>query len=305
MSCDGPHWGKYRGTVITSADMTFSGRLLCEVPAFPGMILNWATPCVPYAGFEQGLFAMPPTGADVWVEFENGDLDYPIWSGCFWGEGEIPVTPELGPLSAALVKVFKTPFCTVQLDDTPEVGGIKISVGEEAVAVPITLTMTSEGLTITTGPTTVLVNAETGVTITVAETVMTLDEETASVEAPTIELTAEEAINLESPAISVKGETDFTGGVAVEGAVEMTPAVAIEGALDVTGDTTLVGAVELTGPLAMEGAAEIAGALSVEGATNVVGFMGVEGDANVAGALTVEGDEAVAGIIEGVIVPPF
>ena len=47
-------------------------------------------PCAPFAGSGVGFFALPPVGANVWVEFEGGDPDYPIWSGCFWGAGEVP-----------------------------------------------------------------------------------------------------------------------------------------------------------------------------------------------------------------------
>ena len=44
-------------------------------------------PCVPVAGIQTGMFTVPPIGSGVWVEFEQGDPDYPIWTGCFWGIG--------------------------------------------------------------------------------------------------------------------------------------------------------------------------------------------------------------------------
>jgi uncharacterized protein involved in type VI secretion and phage assembly len=47
-------------------------------------------PCTPYAGRDVGFFAIPPVNSNVWVEFEQGDPDYPIWSGCFWGMNELP-----------------------------------------------------------------------------------------------------------------------------------------------------------------------------------------------------------------------
>lgn len=304
MTCDGPHWGKYRGTVITSADPLFAGRLLCAVERFPGMVFNWAAPCVPYAGVEQGFFAMPPTGANVWIEFENGDLDYPIWSGCFWGEGEIPIAPELGPLSAALVKTFRTPFCTVQLDDTPEVGGITIRLEDPAVP-PVVLSMNATGLTIQTGPATVNVNAETGVSVNVADTEVIASEAEITLEAPAVSVTAEAEVGVECANANVTGDVDVTGALVVEGPAQMAPSVTIEGALDVSAETTILGDLNLTGPLVMEGAAQVAGSLLVEGVTSAAGFFGVEGDCNVAGVLTVEGDEAVAGVIEGVVVPPL
>ena len=52
---------------------------------------TWAMPCVPLAGMQMGVFVVPPIGAGVWVEFEQGDPDYPIWTGCFWGSAaEVP-----------------------------------------------------------------------------------------------------------------------------------------------------------------------------------------------------------------------
>jgi hypothetical protein len=60
-------------------------------------------------------------GANIWVEFEGGNTDYPIWSGCFWGTGEAPVSPAL-----AAMKVLKTDIATITVDDTPGVGGVKI-----------------------------------------------------------------------------------------------------------------------------------------------------------------------------------
>ena len=41
-----------------------------------------------------GTFVRPRIGANVWVEFERGDPDKPIWVGCWWGEGQIPVMAE-------------------------------------------------------------------------------------------------------------------------------------------------------------------------------------------------------------------
>lgn len=87
-------FGKYRGTVANNADPRMQGRIQVSVPAVLGdSLLSWAMPCVPYGGPQVGFFAVPPNGANVWVEFEGGDPDYPIWTGCFWGDGEAPVQP--------------------------------------------------------------------------------------------------------------------------------------------------------------------------------------------------------------------
>ena len=85
----GRHFGKYRGEVVDNSDPTRRGRLLVKATAVMGDTELWAMPCVPYAGDQVGLFALPPVGAKVWVEFEGGDTDYPIWTGCFWTDGQI------------------------------------------------------------------------------------------------------------------------------------------------------------------------------------------------------------------------
>jgi hypothetical protein len=106
------HYGKYRGRVIGNRDPTSRGRLLLVVPAVMGEAQLWALPCLPYAGPNVGLFALPPIDANVWVEFEGGDTDFPIWSGCFWSDGQAPagdVEPH--------VSFFKTDFATLRIDN--------------------------------------------------------------------------------------------------------------------------------------------------------------------------------------------
>jgi uncharacterized protein involved in type VI secretion and phage assembly len=115
-------FGKYRGKVESNADPLQLGRLRVSVP---GVLddgrMSWAMPCVPYAGKGVGLLALPPSGANVWVEFEAGNPECPIWSGCFWGAGEMPMRP-----AAAHAKVLKTDQVTMTFDDRPDSGGITI-----------------------------------------------------------------------------------------------------------------------------------------------------------------------------------
>jgi uncharacterized protein involved in type VI secretion and phage assembly len=115
-------FGKYRGKVVNNVDPLQLGRVQVSVPAVLGDgSMSWAMPCVPYAGPGVGFFAIPPVDANVWVEFEGGDPDYPIWSGCFWGVGEVPALP-----AVAETKVLKTDVGTITLNDLPGVGGITI-----------------------------------------------------------------------------------------------------------------------------------------------------------------------------------
>lgn len=113
---------KYRGKVENNIDPMQLGRIQVSVPSVLGEgRMSWAMPCVPYAGSGVGFFAIPPVGANIWVEFEGGNPDYPIWSGCFWGVGEVPAMPAI-----AEMKVLKTDMGTITLNDLPGVGGITI-----------------------------------------------------------------------------------------------------------------------------------------------------------------------------------
>jgi len=140
-------FGKYRGRVENNIDPQGQGRVQVSCPAVLGEgSLSWAMPCAPYGGSGVGLFAVPPVGANVWVEFEAGNPDYPIWSGCFWGLGESPATPPL-----PFVKIFKTDGLTLKLDDTPGAGGFTLEASPPAVPTPMTLKMTAAGIEITNG----------------------------------------------------------------------------------------------------------------------------------------------------------
>jgi hypothetical protein len=87
------HYGKYRGTVIENIDPEQIGRVIVQVPDVLGLTpSSWAMPCVPAAGIQAGVFVVPPIGSQVWVEFEQGDPDYPIWTGGFWGlVADVPI----------------------------------------------------------------------------------------------------------------------------------------------------------------------------------------------------------------------
>jgi hypothetical protein len=86
---DRRHYGKYRGIVVDNKDPRRLGRLTVRVPSVlgPDVVTGWAKACVPYGGADQqGFLFIPAPGAGVWVEFEEGDLEFPIWSGTFVSE---------------------------------------------------------------------------------------------------------------------------------------------------------------------------------------------------------------------------
>lgn len=93
------YYGKYRGTVFNNIDPQNIGRIQAIVPDVLGLIpSSWAMPCMPFAGIQNGVYAVPQFGAGVWIEFEQGDPDYPIWTGCYWGSmAEVPAPFLLTP----------------------------------------------------------------------------------------------------------------------------------------------------------------------------------------------------------------
>jgi len=142
------YFGKYRGKVENNIDPLQLGRIQVSAPAVLGSgTLSWAMPCTPYAGNGVGLFLIPPTGANVWVEFEGGDPDYPIWAGCFWGTGEVPAAP-----AVAEMKVLKTDSIKLVLSDLAGGGGVTLEVASPAVGMPSKVVIDSNGITVEHSP---------------------------------------------------------------------------------------------------------------------------------------------------------
>lgn len=82
-------FGKYRGVVIDVDAATM--RVKASVPSVLGGVTSgWAAPCVPYAGPQVGFLMLPDIGSGVWIEFEGGDVSFPLWVGCYWNSGDIP-----------------------------------------------------------------------------------------------------------------------------------------------------------------------------------------------------------------------
>ena len=135
MNGSGPnrsYYGKYRGTVLNNVDPEQRGRLMLSIPDVLGPIpSSWAEPCVPLAGPTgppMGVYFVPPIGTGVWVEFEHGDPDYPIWAGCRWGaQSDIPTLAKAGnPADPNIViqSLLQHMIMVSDMPPSPATGGI-------------------------------------------------------------------------------------------------------------------------------------------------------------------------------------
>lgn len=110
--------GKFRAKVTDNLDPLGKARLRVKAKdVLEDNELGWALASVPYAGDGVGFFFIPPVGADVWVEFEQGNPDYPIWSGCFWSDDLMGGTSPPASPPLAMMKVLKTDFVTITIQD--------------------------------------------------------------------------------------------------------------------------------------------------------------------------------------------
>jgi hypothetical protein len=132
------YYGKYRGTVLNNVDPMQMGRLMAMVPDVLGLTPStWAMPCVPVAGLQAGVYSVPPIGSGVWVEFEQGDPDYPIWVGSYWGSAaEIPALARTVPPAVNGLAIQTTLQNGLVISDLPgPTGGIMLKSASGATVI--------------------------------------------------------------------------------------------------------------------------------------------------------------------------
>jgi uncharacterized protein involved in type VI secretion and phage assembly len=139
-------YGKYRG-IVSDVDAS-TMRIKAKVPSVLGeTTTGWCMPCVPYAGPDVGIAFLPESGSGVWIEFEGGDVSYPIWTGGYWREGEVPAD------AADHVKVIiTTQKQKIEFDD--DQGSITLSDNNGN-----TVTLDNSGITLTNSQSTVVVDS--------------------------------------------------------------------------------------------------------------------------------------------------
>jgi uncharacterized protein involved in type VI secretion and phage assembly len=142
-------FGKYRGIVINNVDPMQTGRLLVQVPDVTNILpSSWAMPCLPFAGIQSGFYAVPEIGSTVWVEFEQGNPDYPIWVGCFWETAaQVPALALAAPPGLQQIVVQTVGQNTLLISDVPgPTGGILLKSSTGAL-----ISVSDTGITISNG----------------------------------------------------------------------------------------------------------------------------------------------------------
>lgn len=157
------YYGKYRGTVLQNVDPEQLGRIQATVPDVSGLLpSSWAMPCVPFAGRQSGVYVVPQIGAGVWIEFEQGDADYPIWTGGFWGiAAEVPALALAGNPASPSVVLQSGLQNTLSISDLPgPTGGILLKAATGAM-----IMINEVGITISNGQGATIVLAGPSVTV--------------------------------------------------------------------------------------------------------------------------------------------
>jgi hypothetical protein len=149
------YFGKYRGTVFNNEDLEQKGRIQAIVPDVLGSIpTTFALPCLPLTGMigvQSGISLLPPFGANVWIEFEHGDVDHPIWSGCFWGStGQIPIVALAGTPATPPIVMQTVGQNTLWIGGDPATG-ITLSCGPAVSPTSPQIKITQAGIIITDG----------------------------------------------------------------------------------------------------------------------------------------------------------
>ena len=142
------YFGKYRGTVVNNVDPMQIGRIQAIVPDVGIVPTSWAMPCLPGAGINTGVFTVPQVGSGVWIEFEQGDPDRPIWVGGYWGTAaEVPVLAHAVPPAVNGFTIQTTLKNGIVVSDVPgPTGGILIQTTTGAM-----ISVSDVGITISNG----------------------------------------------------------------------------------------------------------------------------------------------------------
>ncbi len=213
------YYGKYRGFVLDNKDPEKRARLKVKVPSALGETeTGWALPCLPFGGLKDiGLFFVPEVDTQVWVEFEEGEISKPLWTGTFWQQkGDPPAEANEG--DAPTTRLIKTPGGHIlRFDDEADKekflihhpGGTEVAIDEKGI-----LTLTDQGgskVTLDPDAGKLTVEDSNGNTLTMDSSGTVIEDKNGN----KVEMAAA-GINIEGQKIVVKGSQVVLGGDAGE-----------------------------------------------------------------------------------------
>lgn len=125
----GLYYGIYRAQVVDNsgpADKQNQGVITIRVPAIgdkPTTAPRVAYPMAGFAGNDYGSKMLPSSGDFVWVVFEGGRVDMPVWTGGWWAKNELPAEMQKTTRNG-----FKTPGGhSVLFSDDPDNRFVRIT----------------------------------------------------------------------------------------------------------------------------------------------------------------------------------
>lgn len=118
--------GFYKGIVSNTNDPEKRGRIKCLIPDVLGDKIEsaWCEPCVPVAYDTGGDFCLPQPKETIWIAFEKGDPNFPVYLGNWWQKETTPLGKSYGS-SKNKVRIINYADCTITMKN----GEIVINVG--------------------------------------------------------------------------------------------------------------------------------------------------------------------------------
>lgn len=145
------YYGKYRAQVVDTNDPQKRGRIRVLCPKVIGEgKSNWCNPCIPVAYDFGGDFAVPKVGETVWIEFEAGDVNKPIYVGNWWSENKSPSDPYDVHTRNIIWDKCKIAMVGSKSENKPE--RLEVSVGNSLIKVEedkITISVGGSSITLT------------------------------------------------------------------------------------------------------------------------------------------------------------
>ncbi len=228
------HYGKYAGLRLENDPSTepeggaLRGEILVQVlgileetPAGEGQrpFQAWAKPCFP-----PGFFIIPKVGAQIWVEFVAGDLNFPIWSGAWYPDKTAPRTTDNQPPTEHQKIIRTAGNHVIQLDDTAgdeklviaHKGGAKMEIDQNGSVLIANKTKTFIFLNAKDGEITIFDENQNLITMTPDGVLVTTPGSFIELKGGKMKVTADEAVQISAGDVILNASKISLGGQAAQ-----------------------------------------------------------------------------------------